>query len=232
MIYFVVMAEFSELDKEARYVYAISNLEDTITQILEFEDINKSLGVLNELLISFYWKEKNLDRVFRIGSEAIKLAKEHDLEKSMVLSPIYYNLGSYTCPWWSDSLEISDEQAKEGMIVVKILLEMRESNDVELIKIAGAQWLLAAHYLYYAKDEENAIRYFELARKNAKEANDEELSDFLAANSTEGIGRTKIMLGNNIDEGAPLIKEAMKTYTEKEDMYSTKEAIVFLENHT
>lgn len=205
-----------------------SEYETFVSKIKDISDFNlfdKLIGLQKDV----YWKGQDLGRVLLVSKAILAFLDKSPDATPRSKSSILYNMASFTCPWWSDSLDITKEQADQGLQAAKDVLKLRENNNFEPIKQSGAMWILACHYLYTAKDSEKAIEYFTKSESIARSVPEDKLSPLLVGNSLEGIGRTEILVNQNYEKGEQKIHEAMDIYRKNEDEYSEGEAKLFLE---
>lgn len=211
------------MDRDTLYQ---NSIDEKSLRELEELDLADALSKYNELILDLYWKKKDVTAVIEVGRMAFKLAEKRGERNHQALSPLGYNIGSFTLPWWSDSLDVTEEQAKYGLETSKRTLEIRESMGADAIKISGIKWLIAGHYLYTLKKREMAIIEFGESKKIALDTEDEKRL-FMDACTDEGIGRTEGLLGDK-GTGENYLRSAEKKYTDLGDDYNIGEVRHFL----
>lgn len=201
-------------------------MEDLLNDLLNADNISEVLAgidpnTLLDLQRRLYWDVKDLPKVLELTEFALSRIKG----KSQ--SPFLYNLASFTCPWWSDSLEIREDLGQSGLEAAKELLQLRQSGEFEPIKVAGAHWILGCHYLYTARNYDGAVEHFTRAAQMARVV-DHEHAYLIEGNSIEGIGRAKVLLRK--EDGSKEFKRAREIYSSAKDDYSISELDAFLQH--
>lgn len=200
-------------------------IDELLSPGQDIELFSKQIGLQKSL----YWKEHNIPRVVSYTHKAVNFVESHPDGTPRQVTSLLYNLASFTCPWWSDSLDISSGEAQTGLEAAKRLVAIREEHQFEKMKLAGGYWILASHYMYTSKDFAKAKEFYDKTIEFAEQARDDKLYYLLKGNSIEGIGRAKILC-NNDQSGKEDITKAIEIYKEAEDDYSTGEAEVFLKS--
>ena len=194
-------------------------------------DYQTPLKELSDLLLGIqkglYWKHQNIEKVLLLSEKIMEFLESHPDASARHKSPVLYNIASFTCPWWSDSLDISVKQGKIGLQAAIELVELRKKYNFEPIKMSGGLWILAGHYLYTAKDYQKAFSTYTQSEKLAAGVPSEKMSPLLVSNSIEGQARTEFLLGDSL-KGEELMEKAMQLYNKSEDEYSKGEADIFL----
>lgn len=197
-----------------------------LDDVLATEDLDMVLKNVDDqtllnLQLKLYWEAKHLSKMAEVTRYALSCVE------GAARSPLLYNLAAFTCPWWSDSLEVEPELAKMGLEASRELLELRSSQGFEPIKVAGAHWILGCHYLYTDRNYERAVGHFLKAKELASSV-EHEHSYLIAGNAIEGIGRAKKLLkGDNASEE---FQRARKIYSDAQDEYSLSEMEAFLKS--
>ncbi len=205
----------------------------TDIQILDDVDemeLGKALAKYNELILDLYWKSKDLKAVVDVGKRAFRLAERKGEPSHPRLSPIGYNIASFTAPWWSDSIPVTPQQARFGLDIARLTLELRLHGGFDPIKISGIRWLIGVHQLYTMGDREAALKEFKDSKRIAMDSEDE-TKGFMDACTEEGIGRTEYLLGNK-EVGYKHLRWAEEKYSLIDDNYSIAELKYFLDNST
>ncbi len=200
-------------------------LETMLSSGLDFKEMNNTLIDVQKKL---YWKLQRLDLIIQLTHRCVEFLESHQETTAATISPYLYNLASFTAPWWSDSLQVSEEQGKEGWNASKKLVELRTANNFDTIKIAGAHWILAVHEAYTTKDTQRAIEEFNRTEEMARSVPQEKMSALLVGNSIEGVGRAKLLSGDA--SGRADVKRAQELYRESEDEYRLGESDIFLKS--
>ncbi len=188
----------------------------SLEELLEQGDIE----TLSKFQTKIYWEEKDLVKMVSTTQKILNTIQGGGKD------PFLYNLASFTCPWWSDSLPVNQTEAETGMNAALELLELRQSQKTPDTKLAGANWILAVHYLYTERNSKEAISHFQESIKLVKN-NTDEFSKLVNANSIEGIGRVKVLLHK--EDHPEELESARNAYIASNDEYSLKELEYFLQ---
>ncbi|MCY3415062.1 MAG: hypothetical protein INQ03_25650 [Candidatus Heimdallarchaeota archaeon] len=206
------------------------NKLDTLEKIGKDHDPEHAMQIYLDIQRSLYWKAKSPVLVEILTREVLHwISKTFGPDLDMLASPLMNNLGSFTLPWWSDSLDLTHEQKEYGFEVSYKLVELRKRYNAPPLKISGAQWLLASHYLYSLKDKNKALELYEEAMEPALVSKDKE-STFMRACCLEGMARTKHLL-ESVGSSMTLFQDAVTEYKKIEDEYNLTEVKHFLLNH-
>lgn len=228
------VTEYLDMDKQTFSKLIAESEREKILLILDSLDAENATGkVVNQYTYAqtaTYWQRKDLDLVISISNKAEKYCRKQGKENTLLLSPVYYNLASFTLPWWSDSLPLSQEQKDLGYSTATNLLNLRRQNNDQTHKIAGALWMVAGHCLYAKEDGDEAIKYFSLGIEEAERSEDH-IAPFMKAQCQEGIGRVHWILTKDQSLANQWFTKAEAFYKESEDNYSLGELLKFKESN-
>ncbi len=199
-----------------------------VTSLLENSDSFQAISYINNigepdtvaeiysnLVLDFYWKEKELPYVVTIARAGIQycLAKADEFKltdptrademkkKARIIS---YNLASFTWPGWDQKgIAIGHSDILIGLDAARLNLRLvRELNEDDK-KLSVAYWAVGAQLLAVQKYDE-AIEAFDSSKEHARQAGDR-MGELLADGY---IGITKTASGD--EEGREILAQATK----------------------
>ncbi len=190
-----------------------------ISYINNIGDADTVAEIYSNLVLDFYWKEKNLPYVITLARAGIQycLAKADEFKladptrademkkKARIIS---YNLASFTWPGWGEKgIAIGHSDILIGLDAARLNLRLvRELNEDDK-KLSVAYWAIGAQLLAVQKYDE-AIEAFDSSKEHDRLAGDR-MGELLA----EGyIGITKIASGD--ETGREILGQATKELEE------------------
>ncbi|MHC5037565.1 MAG: hypothetical protein ACYTHM_09650 [Planctomycetota bacterium] len=182
------------------------------------EVLKRYLGLQGDL----YWEKKDLEAVLALSGFGRAFAERHGRREAE--NVLLYNIGTFTLPWWSDSLPSTPWQRLRGFNAARAVLFLRRTLGKESGDLSKAYWLLGAHHLYRG-NAAPAVENFSSALAKAREARDKNLE----ACALEGLGRTRVrLLPKDRDWGFESLGEARTLYAEVGDKFNLGELERFM----